>query len=225
MASGGANGGNGRFKESDYELALDVKTKPVEYTNPDGRVELRGGNQNVWFVPAGMSLAGEMLMQHVHAKRVPSAIANVGGVIPGHRMLVDTKAKHVKIIDRLSMPENRRILDELKRLSETEDYWHSRFGTLRKDVDFNVPDADWPKWIYCIRRAVDHGNMVIVRGENLLPSSDKCREMGEMVFNNANGISLKDSRNPFNVLRPPKADGGKKSEMAGAGSGSGSGKS
>jgi hypothetical protein len=59
---------------------------------------------------------------------------------------------------------------------------------------------------------VDHETLRLVRGN--LPTADECRQMGAMTFNNCNGISLKDTKNPFNVLRPTQ-----KPEPATAGAG------
>lgn len=189
-----------QFRESDYDLVLDARVDGKEVTI-NGRTERRGGNQNVWFIPAGMSLAGEIRAEWLHSSRVPGAILQVGGVIPGHRLLVDTKGKTAKVLDRLSLPEHARLVEQLRAIGQTERYWHARFDALRKDVDLSIADEEFAKWMYCIRRCVDHGTLVVVRGN--VPSLEDCRKLGTITFNNANGISLKDTRNPFNVLRPP----------------------
>lgn len=188
------------FRESDYDLVLDACTNGQEVV-VNGKVERRGGNQNVWFIPAGVSLHGEIRAEWLHSSRVPGAILQVGGVIPGHRLLVDTKGRTAKIIDRLSLPEHAKLVEQLRVIGQTERYWHARFDALRKDVDFNIADDEFAKWMYCIRRCVDHGTLQLVRGT--VPTLEECRKLGTITFNNANGISLKDTKNPFNVLRPP----------------------
>lgn len=192
-----------QFKESDYDLVLDAFVPGKEVVGRNGQTERRGGNQNTWFHPAGMSLDGEVRAEWLHSDRAPGAILQIGGVIPGHRMLVDTKARVVKIIDRLSLPEHSSLVQQLKAIGQTERYWHARFDSFRKDVDFKPTDEEWPKWLYCMRRAVDHGTLRLVRGS--LPTIDECRAMGQMVFNSAH-ITPKHGVAPFNILQPQKPE-------------------
>lgn len=173
------------FNEKDYDLVLDACCEP---------------NRNVRFLPNNTWLEGEKRQEWCRTDRIPGAIAAVGGKIPGHRILVDTKLRHVKILHRLSLPENQKILHELRRLSQTDKYRHCSAGDPPGDIDTDVSDEDWPKWMYMIRRMVDDNALTLVRGQ--LPTLEECRNFGPIRLNDANGISPKPGMENWNVLLP-----------------------
>lgn len=174
-----------KFQESEYDLVLDAVCEP---------------NRDVLFLPAEMTLRGERRQEWIRSDNINGAISQVGGVIPGQRMLVDTRTRHVKIIDRMTLPENRSIDERLRKLTTADRYRMGRFTDYEKDIDMQVSADEWPKWLYCMKRCVDHRSMTLVRGT--LPELVEIRKMGRIVFD-AGNLTPKDPKNPFNELLPP----------------------
>lgn len=170
------------FREQDYDLVLDA---------------VCANNRNTYFTPARYTLRGELRASELKVEN-NGALSAVGGVVPGQRMLVDTKAKHIKIIDRMTLPEHKALDEQMRKLHETDAFWAHRYTDYLGDVDFAPSEEEWPKWLYCMARCVEAGTMRLVRGN--LPSSRECRALGEMTFANDYSLSGKDGKKPFNVL-------------------------
>lgn len=157
-------------------------------------------NRNVRFYPAGRNFRGEVRIQET-AGSTPAALIQVGGVIPGQRMLVDSKRKYVKVIDRMTLKENQMIDRELRRLCRTERYWNFAYEHYEEDVEYNLSDNDWRQWLWWIKRLVDHGRARIVQGK--LPVADgpagdnEILKMGRFQFGDSCGLVPIDKDRPF----------------------------
>jgi hypothetical protein len=177
-------------RRADYDLVLDV---------------VAPRNRDVRFTPAGIVLRGEKRITEISSISVNGAIAMAGGVIPGQRLMVDLKMRHVKVIDRMTLPESRAIDKVLRDLCKTERYQQWKYGEYLPDSDFGgISEKEWPKWLFCIRRLVDHGRLRVVKGGELLPSLADIAKMGDITFFVGNVRSRNEDK-PFNVIGPQNA--------------------
>lgn len=187
-------------ESSGYDLVLDV---------------VAPRNRNVRFGPAGINLRGEARIAEISSLNINGAMAKAGGSIPGQRILVDTRQHHVKIIDRMTLPESKSIDRALRELCRTEQYMHAKYGEYLPDYDAGgISDDEWPKWLYAMRRLVDHGRLKIVKGDNLLPKLSEILKLGPVTFYVGN-VKSRNEEKPFNVLGPADAAKFEKLEAAG----------
>lgn len=166
--------GKRQFDYDSYDLWLDVRC-------PHNRHER--------FPPAGVTLQGEYhaIDDPNSSKAITQATA---GVIPGHRMLVSTKDRHVKIVHRMSLPENKQKLTNIEKLRGTDEFLNMpRFKF--EDADFQPSEQEWPTWLWQMHRGVENGTLHVVRGK--LPTGDEIRRMGDVTrvtngfFGNSDG--------------------------------------
>lgn len=136
-------------KSQSYDVVLDVYAPH---------------NRNVRFWPAGETLRGEVRMTELATDRPPGALLSVGGSIPGQRLLIDTAERHVKIVDRMNLPENADKDRALRKLTQTEQYYRFAYKEYEPDIDYGVPVAEWPTWLWHLKRLVDHGRLKVVKG-------------------------------------------------------------
>lgn len=163
----------------------------------DARVE---HNRNPFFYPAQTTLRGEVHIQQIASKNIRGQLAQLGGMIPGHQVQVDTKNRKVRIVDRMGLPENAQLLKQMKAAMNTEDMLWQRLGDPEPDQEFNVTADQWPTWLYHIRRMVDHQRLHIVSGK--LPLTDEIRKMGVIRLGDPGSVPAKDPKRPWNFLYP-----------------------
>lgn len=154
-------------------------------------------NRNPWFFPLGQVLRGEAQVSELSGKNIPSAILQVGGKIPGHQLRVDTKNRTVDLVDRMTLPENREIDAKLRELTKTDEYRFAAYGKYDETKNWELSEKEWRTFLYHSRRAVDHGRLVIVQGQKLLPSLDEILEMGEVELGENCNVPAKNPDKPF----------------------------
>jgi hypothetical protein len=174
------------------------RRKPTDDWDVVLDVEVYGYNRNPKFIPTGEELRGTVRSTQLFTDRPAGPITQVG-TIPGQRILVDLENWHVKIIDRMSLPENRQIdqaLRDLARRSESIrikpdwQYW--------PDVDLKLTNKDqWAKCLWYMRRMVDCGKLSQVEGQ--LPELKEILKIGKVRLNNY-GRPTGDKSSPWNVI-------------------------
>lgn len=156
-------------------------------------------NRNVWFRPANILLRGTVRMDQLSTDKPNGALLLVGGVIPGMRMMVDTKGRKVTVIDRMTLDENKDKDRALRKLTtENDQYRRARFGRYEDDQTFDVPQAEWPSWLWHMRRLVDHRRLQVVRGN--LPKYSDILKMGKVYLGDSCNVTPADKDKPFWVL-------------------------
>lgn len=149
--------------KSGYDIELDV---------------VAPRNRCVHFYPMHANLRGAVRMSEIASDRPNGALLQIRGMeIPGMRMLIDMQGMHVKVIDKMTLPENRDRDQALRRLTKQDKYSMFSFTDYEKDVDNAVTAAEWPTWLYHIRRLVDEGRLSIVSGGSKLPTLDEILKM------------------------------------------------
>lgn len=155
-------------------------------------------NRNVRFWPAGITLRGECRWDQLTGDSPNGAMLQTGGTIPGERMLVDTKNRKVKIIDRMELPENKEKDIALRALAKTERFWGGRFDHYEKEQNFQVEEEDWPTWLWWMRRLVDHKRMNLVKGS--LPEYSDILRRGRVQLGESCNVRPLDEKKPFYML-------------------------
>lgn len=149
------------FDYDSYDVWLDVRCQR---------------NRHERFAPAGITLQGEY--RSIDDPNASNALTQVtGGVIPGHRVLVDTKQRHVKIVHRMSLPENKAKLAQIETLRGTDEFLNMPKFKF-EDVDSSPSEQEWPTWLWQMHRGVENGTLHIARGK--LPTGDEIRRMGDI---------------------------------------------
>lgn len=161
-------------------------------------------NRNVRFWPAGITLRGECRWDQLTGDSPNGAMLQTGGVIPGQRMLVDTKNRTVKIIDRMELPENKEKDSALRALVKTEHYWGGRFGHYEPEQNFELSEEEWPTWLWHMRRSVDHKRMNLVKGK--IPGYSEILRMGKVQLGDSCNVKPIDEKKPFYMLDESDAE-------------------
>jgi len=159
-------------------------------------------NRNPFFYPAQKVLRGEAQIAQIAAKNVPGVMAQIGGVIPGHQVQVDTKGKRVKIVDRMGFKENAELLRKMRDVEKRSETPFPAIGDPDPDEEFKSTDEEWPTWLYHIRQMVEHGRLHFVKGEGSIPSIDEIRRMGVIRLGDQGNVPPKDPKRPWNFLYP-----------------------
>ena len=127
-------------------------------------------NRNPHFYPLQDVLIGTVRMSELRTDKPNGALLQVDMEIPGQQLQIDTALMHVKVIDRMTLPEFAEKDRKLRKLCQTEQYSLSNFRNYRPDIDTQVASKDWPTWLYHIRILVNAGRLHIEKGHKLLPS-------------------------------------------------------
>jgi len=174
-------------------------------------------NRNVAFLPTGSVLRSELRSENISgAANIPPYLMKIGGVLPGHRIIVDCAGKKAKIVDRMESDERGvKEIDEKVRTAINdarirESGGQYKFGSYSKTAEESFTLGDNPPhnlatWLYWIRRGVDTKRFRVVSG--VLPEIEEIRKMGVIYLCSQEGVPLKDGARPFNYLYPeePKA--------------------
>jgi len=153
-------------------------------------------NRNIRFFPAGKNFRGECRLDQC-VGNTPAALLQVGGVIPGQRMLIDSKARYVKVIDRMNLRENQLIDRELRRLTRTEKYWNFEFGHYEDDQEYHLSENDFRTWLWHLKRIVDHGRGKVVQGTFPVENYDDILKSGRVQLGDPMGLVPIDKDRPF----------------------------
>lgn len=135
------------MRKTNYDLVIDVES-PL--------------SRNIVFYPAAMSFRSTL-------RALPGdhtgIIDRVDKEIPGHRLLINTKARSITLIDRMSLPENAEKAKTIRKLAQNERYWYIGELESEPDVEFpNLSHRKWLQWLYHLRIHVDAGKFRIVSG-------------------------------------------------------------
>lgn len=167
-------------------------------------------NRDVLFYPAGRNLSGEARATEAVGNNINGALSRLG-TIPGHRILVDMEGRVVKIVHRMTLPENKDKDRQLRELAERNPkYRHCRFGSYEDDQEFKVAPSEWPTWLWHIRCLVNHKRLRIEKGANLIPTPDDIYAMASKtgywpVLGDRGSASYQDPTRPFDKLGPHNA--------------------
>ena len=151
----------------------------------------------MWFYPLQKVLRSEKRLDQLKGSRIPGALLQVGGVIPGQQLRIDTKSKQALLIDRMTLPENREIDESLRRLTQTDQYRTSAYGQYEKEESFKIAHKDWATFLYHIRNLVNNERFVVVSGEKLLPSIPDILEIGDVQLGDNCNVTPIDKDRPF----------------------------
>lgn len=168
-------------------------------------------NREVLFPPLNAKFRSEIRTDHVTGvRRIPSVLTQIGGVLPGIRVVVDTKKREAEVIDLMHDPENAELTERLKAAMKaaTQDMPRDiatggTFTHFSKDPrrTFKL-DGDLPynlaTWLYWLRRLLDTGKVRVHKGE--LPTMEEIRQMGDIFLSQNYNITPKEGKRPFNIL-------------------------
>lgn len=128
-------------------------------------------NRDLYFrALGGIHLRGEYRMSVARGKSINGAFAEVGGVIPGQRMMIHLASRHIKIIDRMTLDESKQIVEKLKRLTQTDEYRRFRFDKFLDPIQQTVTVREWPTVLWYIRRWQVTERLRLVSGGDLIPT-------------------------------------------------------
>lgn len=205
-------------KYSAHELVLDVVChRPPNQDERDAGINTPVFcNRNPFFFPVNGSLAGEVRTEGCVGSR--HEMNAIGGVIPGYRLIIDTKNSQVRIEDRLLYAEHKPIRVAMKRALNTERHNYERLDPDKMRRNFsqenvvptgkftitNEPPANLATWLWWTRCAVNQHKLTIISGENLLPSPDDILALGRVQLSDDSGLSPKEGKQPFNFIEQRK---------------------
>lgn len=159
-------------------------------------------NRNPLFPPLGHALESEKRADQITGA-TPALLNSVGGVIPGHRLEIDTrggKECKARLIDRMRAPEHKALGAKIKALAASEQGGFQTVTDFYAEESYTVGEADLPSWLYWMRRLVDEKKAFYVAGSDQLPEYDEIRKLGPVTLSEDNGIRVPAGREPFNVL-------------------------
>lgn len=172
----------------DYEMVLDVDARQA---------------RSPLFHPIEAKLRSELDISDFSG-RSNGALSMVGGKIPGQRIYFSPKRLHCKIIDRMTLKENEALDEKIRDIARTDKFRHIAFGRYEKDIDVSIPRKELPKWLFWIKRMVDHKSLRFVKGEKELPATYE-----EIIAMNGGPIQVSEDYglkplnkdvHPFNVI-------------------------
>lgn len=178
-----------------WDIALDVRVKR---------------NRNLFFYPAQGVLATELRSSEIRGEG-GSHLNAIGGTIPGHRIEIDTKAKKVRVVDRLKLPENSELLERINEYMRSSDYFlHSglapdfrRDGCVREFERklSNTPPDNLATWLYHARKLVDMGKLHLVRGQ--LPTLEEIERNadGDIILGDRIGLTAINNDPDFDRIK------------------------
>lgn len=145
--------------KENYDLEIDVEA-------PRGRV--------VVFFPAHRQLRSTLRPQPGENSDI---LLIAGGEIPGQRILIDTKLRHVKIIDRMGLKENEERARQIREAIKSEKYPHLLNTKLEAepDIDLDVDIKKWPEWLYHLANLEEQGRLKVRKGKLL--TRNECLKM------------------------------------------------
>jgi len=161
-------------------------------------------NRDIFFFPLQQNLKGEIHQARIQSDRPSGYIGRLGGMIPGHRLYIDTKNRAVKVLDRKSLKEWKAPLEEALKIARSQEGRNLRFNSVEADADYGVPEKEWATWMYHIRILVDAGKFRVEKGS--VPEMGKIRKMGEIQLSDDGGIPPKDPKKPFWILSPEEEE-------------------
>jgi hypothetical protein len=149
--------------------AQTERTQPERRSWNEATVEVWGDLcRNAMFPPTQERVRGRWDPHEMP----PGDVSSVGllqmPVIPGMYVRVNVREKKAAVVDPLSFPENRALLDKV---SESH---HSLFQKRVTSVDpvvrENMNDDDLASWVYWMMRLVQGGSARLIKGE--LPATE-----------------------------------------------------
>lgn len=145
------------------------------------------GNSDVYF-PFATNQDGSHLRSRIIPQRSGSSIKRVWlGIqsIPGQRLHVDPKSMRWRLTDGLDEPENKQILQQVKRADREANAAVRAVGGgisggyPEQSGKLNTP-AELHNWLYWMRRLVDSSHATILQGEGDLPSAQTLVNGGDI---------------------------------------------
>ncbi len=183
------------------QIAVDVVTAP---------------KRTVLFPPTKSMLRSELRTDKISGVRnIPSILSQIGGVLPGHRIEVDTKKGEGRIVDLMHEPGNKELGERLKEAikAATEGMPRdlrtggsfSAFSKEPKRTFRMVEDAphNLATWLYWLRRLLDTGKIRVEKGE--IPEMGEIRKLGIVFLSEDRNIRPREGQKPFNYLYPEES--------------------
>lgn len=143
-------------------------------------------NRNVMFGPLRQKLRGRWDRTQNGAKSVHQSFAEMPD-IPGIRLFIDTKRDVVGLYDPLALGDGQKIMERYDRIHNT---WPTYVPQRKPWPPQIIEDKAVIKtWLYEVRKLVDRGRAIIVRGMDRLPSLDEIEKLsgprGRAFFNSS----------------------------------------
>ncbi len=161
-------------------------------------------NRNVSFYPTKTILRGTVRMSEIKSNRPNGALLQCGMEIPGQQVQVDMTLRHVKIIDRMTLPEFKEKDRQLRAVCRQEDYQRFAFGQYENDYDTQISAEDWPTWLWHIRVLVNNGRFQVASGGSALPQLSEilkmCTGRIKVQVGDSCDVKASDQDRPFYLL-------------------------
>ena len=163
-------------------------------------------NRNLFFTPTQEVLRTEMRLENQSGK-TEGRLQQVGGVIPGMRIVIDRQNCVGKLVDRMHLDENTELDKQIRQVINTDTNLDQReFGDYSQEPIREIRLGDDPPhnlatWLFWARRYLDSGKVRVVKGT--VPEMSKIRDMGTIFTGDSYNLQPPEGKLRHNYLYPP----------------------